>query len=71
MTRYYMRVAFFSLTLLHGNPAPQGEATLLDSMKEAATTFFARVGGITAAGMSDLKEIRGQMAALVTMDHLR
>ncbi|XP_052770169.1 autophagy-related protein 2 homolog B-like [Mya arenaria] len=71
LSHYHVRVGFISLTLLHTTPGPPTDQPALDGMKEVATTFFQRVAGVTAAGMSDLKEIREQMTALLHFDHLR
>ncbi|XP_045166071.2 autophagy-related protein 2 homolog A-like [Mercenaria mercenaria] len=71
LSHYYLRVAFFSVTLFHNNMSPTADKTALDVMKDVSSQFFQRVGGVSAAGVSELKEIRKQMTSLVTFDHLR
>ncbi|XP_052273890.1 autophagy-related protein 2 homolog A-like isoform X2 [Dreissena polymorpha] len=74
LSHYRIRVAFFSVSVLHSNPSVTPDLpnmTPLEMMKAAAGQFFQRVGGVTAAGMTQLKDICQQMSGLLTQDHLR
>lgn len=71
LSHYKLRVAFFSVTLFHNNMSPTADKTALDVLKHVSGEYFQRVGGVSAAGVSELTEIRKQMTSLVTFDHLR
>lgn len=69
-----IRVAFFSVTVLHNNPTAtpsMADNAQSEAMKDNSSKFFQRVGGTSIAGMTELKEIRKQFAELVSQDNLR
>ena len=74
LSTFHLRVAFFSMTILHNNPTTTpsiADNALSEAMKDMSSKFFQRVVGASIAGFAELKEIRKQFAELVSQDNLR
>ncbi|KAL5009376.1 hypothetical protein ScPMuIL_014957 [Solemya velum] len=77
VNRYHLRLAFFSLTVLHENPtSAPGDQSLEDEdnikkILNIAKTYFEKVKLISTAGKLDLKDMRREFSPLLSGDHLR
>jgi hypothetical protein len=75
LAHYRLRLAFFSIALLHDNPSSKVEhgqtRTQESNIKDLSTLYFQKVFTITTAARGDMKALRKSFAEVLKYDHIR
>ncbi|XP_052105810.1 autophagy-related protein 2 homolog B-like [Mytilus californianus] len=74
-SHYRLRLAFFSVALLHDNPCSKVEhgqtRTQENNIKDLSTSYFQRVFTIATAARGDMKSLRKSFVEVLKYDHIR
>lgn len=74
-SHYRLRLAFFSVALLHDNPCSKVEhgqtRTQENNIKDLSTSYFQKVFTIATAARGDMKSLRKSFVEVLKYDHIR